>query len=170
MAIEWSKKYSVGLDEIDAQHKELIRLINALEVINDNFNLYKSVKEPLLKIMSDLKNYTVLHFATEEVLMSMFDYELGESHKHAHDNFVKLVGDQFVLYLKVFHEIDSTTDEEKLKILHRELHSAVHKLIEFLQKWLVNHIMKSDMEYVSFFNEIKKKAKNSGGWLSFLKG
>jgi hemerythrin len=37
-----------------------------------------------------------------------------------------------------------------------------------LQKWLVNHIMKTDKDYSSFFLKVKEKAAHKGGWLSWF--
>jgi hemerythrin len=34
--IEWNDAYSVGVEEIDRQHKEFIRIINRLQWLMDN--------------------------------------------------------------------------------------------------------------------------------------
>lgn len=169
MALEWNKKYSVGLNEIDDQHKELIRLINNLENIIEHFDEYNSLRRPVTNVLSALYNYTVLHFSTEEVLMNMFEYDLTDSHKESHDGFIKLIRSEHKSILHQIDSIEKETDNASIETLKLNLLNNLRKIDGFLQKWLINHILKSDFEYVEFFNKIRKKASSQGGWLSFLR-
>ncbi len=168
MPIIWDKKYSVGLEEIDEQHKVLIHLINNLENLHENHDQFKDFDGMVKKVLTELKNYTVLHFSTEEVLMRMFTYEDYDAHKQAHDNFIHLVKEQQSLILDLMTQRDNKPESLKEKYNH-EIHLRLEKVLEFLQRWLLAHIMKSDFEYVDFFTKLQKKAAKSGGWLGFLK-
>ncbi len=168
MAIIWSKKYSVGFDEIDNQHKVLVDLINKLEDIYENRNNYKDFEGMLDKVMVELKNYTILHFSTEEVLMQMFTYGDFETHKQSHDHFISLISEQRNIILQLIKEKQGK-DEKTVERHNKEIYQRVEKITDFLQKWLLNHIMKSDFEYIEFFTKLQKKAQKSGGWLNFLK-
>lgn len=158
MAITWSKEYSIGLEQIDNQHKKLIFLINKLEVLTMYAPTHADFKLKLDKIMEELINYTILHFSTEEVLMDMFDYEDMIEHQKSHNNFIEMIK----LEKEKLEIIVTNKDWEKVAI-------ELDKILKYLQNWLINHILKSDKKYTDFFLKIQKKAKNSGGWFNFLK-
>lgn len=171
MPIIWDKKYSVGLEEIDEQHKVLVNLINNLESIYEHREMYKDFDSMLNKVMGELKNYTVLHFTTEEVLMKMFQYGEFEDHKESHDSFVKLVVEQHKMIISLMEQRNSLKgNESAVEKYNQEIFTRIEKILTFLQKWLISHIMRSDTEYVGFFTKIQKKAASSGGWLGFLRG
>ncbi len=142
--VEWSHELSVGIQEIDEQHKILINLINRLfdeTVLNE--------ADPLVidKIMSELVEYTVVHFAVEESLFRMFDYPEIDAHiDHHHD-----------LKMQVF-EI-----QKKIKIDPSIVNT---ELLIFLKKWLENHIQKEDKLYASFL--IKQGVKSLWAKKSWL--
>lgn len=87
--IEWNEKYSVGIAEIDEQHKQLIGYVN---------NLYdymkqgksKEILEPLFK---DLYKYTQTHFLFEEKLMLQNNYPDYHTHKSEHSKFIQKLDD-----------------------------------------------------------------------------
>lgn len=158
MPITWSKDYSIGLEQIDNQHKKLIFLINKLEVLTMYDASHSDFKQRLDNLLQELINYTVLHFSTEEVLMDMFEYKESAEHKRTHDSFVELVKmEQEKLELLIANG-DLKSVEEELKMI-----------LKFLQNWLITHILKSDKQYTDFFLEIQKKAKKQGGWFAFLR-
>jgi hemerythrin len=157
MPIVWSKSYSIGVDEIDSQHKKLILLINRLEVLSTMNPTKPEYNHSVTELIFELVNYTVLHFATEEVLMSMFEYPGCESHKKSHEKFVQLVSSKKIN----LEYLIAQKDYEKIQ-------AELLDIFNFLENWLISHILKSDAEYTEFFLAIKKKAKKSGGWFSFL--
>lgn len=165
MPIIWSEKYSVGIEEIDEQHKKLVQLINHLEVQCAMGPGAKGLTTKFKKIFSDLVNYTVLHFSTEEVLMRMFEYDGFEAHKRSHQMFIDMI-EQKLDFISNFTALpeDELTDDIKQQIIKQS-----KEMLEFLQNWLINHIQKTDTQYTEFFNKLQKKARSSGGWLSFLK-
>ena len=78
--ISWSPKYSVNHPLMDAQHKQLITLIN---------NLHSAMsqgrgKDVLQKTLDELINYTKIHFATEEKLMMEANYKELIEHRQVH--------------------------------------------------------------------------------------
>ncbi|MGA7723558.1 MAG: bacteriohemerythrin [Ignavibacteriaceae bacterium] len=123
----WSDEYSVGIREIDDQHKKLFDLIN---------QLHSAMKEAkgksiLGKVIKDLISYTEFHFSTEEILLQNCKYPEFQKHKLKHDNFTKKV--------KEFEQ----------KYLNGGLLLS-QEIIQFLRDWLVNHIKESDKEYSLF--------------------
>jgi hemerythrin-like metal-binding protein len=123
--VEWTEKYSVGVKEIDAQHKRLF------DLINEFYELVKSgqVKAGTAKVVSGLLEYTIFHFGFEEKLMQKVSYPALESQKAAHKAFKDTVADY-----------KSRSDSGKL-LLSIEVGN-------YLKSWLTDHILKSDMLYM----------------------
>lgn len=134
--ISWSDELSVGLQEIDEQHKILINLINRL--FNEAI-LHKADKTVISAILEELVQYTIVHFAVEESLFRIFDYPDAETHQVHHDKLKQEVSS----FQKKFAG-GAVIDIE---------------LMNFLRKWLTHHIMMDDKKYTPFFLEKGLKAK-----------
>lgn len=127
--INWDEKLSVNIKDIDWQHKRLVDLINTL---HDAMKVGKG-PDIMAKIFTELLDYTVYHFGTEEKLFQRYDYPDYAGHKKEHDDLTK----QAIELKKKF-------DSNKLAI--------TMDTMEFLQNWLKNHIMGTDKKYSSFLN------------------
>jgi hemerythrin len=127
--ISWNEKLSVGVDSIDNQHKQLIKLLN------DLFSaMVKGQGKPLLKeIIKELTDYTKVHFREEERLMVVYGYNGYELQKKEHATFVKTIMD----FSKKFNDDKLTAGE----------------VADFMKGWIINHIMKTDMLYTDFFKK-----------------
>ena len=119
--IPWSEDLSVGLEEIDEQHKILINLINRL--FNEAI-LKRADKALISDILDELIQYTIVHFAVEESLFRIFDYPDSEAHQEHHNQ----LKNEVVNFRKKFQD-DTPIDIE---------------LMSFLKKWITLHIMKDD--------------------------
>ncbi len=119
--ITWSNMLSTGVIEQDAQHKRLIDIINKL---NDAMQTGKG-NEVMGKVLSELVNYTVMHFGYEEKMMAQHKYEDSPAHKTEHEKFVQTAGE-----LK--KKFDSGNAVISVEIMN------------FLRDWLTGHIMKTD--------------------------
>ena len=124
----WQDKYSVKIKKFDDQHRTLIELIAEL---GENIR-HKKEKSYLTKIMSKLMDYTVVHFGEEEFLMNSYDYPDFESHKAEHRKII-----------------------EELKSIRQRIQAQGNlvniQLLQFLQSWLLQHIMVTDLKYSDFF-------------------
>ncbi len=140
--VEWNDKLSVGIEEIDEQHKVLVKLLN---------NLYAAIVQKqdadmIDKIIAELVQYTVIHFAVEESLMRIFDYPQYEEHKKHHKS------------------LSSQVLDIQQKVKNREATVSMD-LLNFLRSWLTNHIMIEDKHYSPYFIERGLKATwSSRGW------
>lgn len=129
MGIEWRDSLAIGVEEIDSQHKELIRRFNSLLTACE---AGKGIDE-LKKLLTFLDDYVVEHFTNEEKLQRKYNYPSYASHKMEHDSFVA-----------------------RIKAVQEEIKSegvAIHNVIEtnnMLLKWLLNHISKVDIELGKF--------------------
>ncbi|WP_457577251.1 bacteriohemerythrin [Desulfomarina sp.] len=128
--IPWGQNLSVGLDYIDNQHKVLIKLINDLH------RAMKTGKSTSTSgaILDQLIEYTETHFGNEERLFKKFKYPEYENHKKVHTSLVNQVKD----LKEQFMAGDGTLSVE---------------LMEFLQSWLKDHILKVDKRYVPFLRQ-----------------
>jgi len=126
----WGPKLVIGIDDIDNQHKKLVVLIN---------DLYRAMKlkqgrKKTGEILANLADYTVYHFNFEKNLFEKHGYPGTREHLKIHDRLVEKVIDY--------------------KTQHEEGRAAVTMdLMDFLNDWLREHIMKTDVAYVPFIKE-----------------
>ena len=126
--IEWSNELSVGIEEIDAQHKVLVDLLNQIhEAIQQ-----RRGAEVTNQILERLGEYTRIHFAVEESLMRIMHYPEYERHKVEHD--------------KLIAQLNSF----RTKLVSGKT-SISFDLAHFLKLWLTKHIMETDKYYVPYF-------------------
>ncbi len=127
--ITWTNAFSVGVQEIDMQHQELIRLINEL---HDAMRAGKG-GSTLGGILKRLIDYTVNHFGFEERLFAKTAYPESAVHiaKHA-----------------------SLTREVQALALKYESGQSVLTIdvMEFLRAWLTDHIKGADKRYTAHFH------------------
>lgn len=119
--LAWNDMFSVGVLEIDNQHKKLIEIANRL---NDAMTSDRD-HQALSGILGDLLAYTQTHFAYEERLMGQHRYVNLEQHALEHRKLVQIV----VGFQRKFAqgEVDLTSD-----------------LMLLLRDWLSKHIMSAD--------------------------
>jgi hemerythrin-like metal-binding protein len=125
----WSDTYSVKIGIIDMQHKNLVSIINELH----QAMVAGHGKEQLGKILSNLINYTHVHFKTEETFMESHQYPEFTSHKSEHDRLTKTVLDFQAKFQR--NEVGLTIE-----------------VMDFLKNWLGKHILGVDKRYAPFFN------------------
>jgi hemerythrin len=119
--VEWSDALSVGVTEIDDQHKELIKMLNKLNTaIHGGWG-----KETRREVINQLVEYTRVHFTTEESVMSIAGYPDVEAHKKKHHDLILKVKDYVSKYEK-------------------NPDASSYDLLFFLKQWLTEHIIKSD--------------------------
>jgi hemerythrin len=84
IVIIFSPDLMTGVDEIDEQHEEMIRRINALTALRD-----ESISdEDAEKLLSFLGEYITTHFEDEEELQLRTEYPNYEWHKEMHQWYV----------------------------------------------------------------------------------
>lgn len=168
MQIVWDEKYSVGIAELDEQHKALLNIINDLDIVQVGLKTSSYEKE-VDQALTQIKNYAVLHFSTEEVLMKMFEYESFETHKYSHDKFLHIMTEHHKYIMELMSKQKNIKDNKfESEQIEQEINARLAKVTTFLQKSFIHHILKEDKEYSSFFIGVQNKAQRSSGWLSSL--
>lgn len=124
----WNDSLSVGVREIDDQHKKLIKMINDFyENISDN-------NRAVSRLLASLAEYTVYHFKTEEKYMDRFNYPGTDAHKNEHRLFVEKVTD-----------VKTRFDAGKMVISY--------EITNFVKDWVIKHVMGSDKKYSKCFTD-----------------
>jgi hemerythrin-like metal-binding protein len=134
------KSLTFGIDIIDADHSNLFRLIH---IIRDECAKDSSDKDVLLHAVKELRGYANTHFKREEAIMLAANYDAFNPHRVEHEYFERMINSVFYLY---------QYNEELINI---------HKLMDILELWLVNHIGVVDRAYVKTVNEFCKKFTKS---------
>lgn len=79
--LQWKDRYSLGIEAVDHEHKDLINLINRLHE-----ELMKNVSgEAAEAFFGDLLMHISAHFALEERIMLDRKYEYFSDHKKDHE-------------------------------------------------------------------------------------
>ncbi|MDH4182855.1 MAG: bacteriohemerythrin [Nitrospinota bacterium] len=123
--VAWdASKLSVGIAEMDNQHKRIIDIVN-------NFN--RSVKAGVssrgaAEALEELVDYAKTHLATEEALLRRHHYPEYDTHKRIHE----------MMLDKMAKLQARAASGEK---------GAVLEVMNFVRDWLVNHIQKVDVKY-----------------------
>jgi hemerythrin len=123
--VEWNEKMSVGVSIIDDEHKNLLGMLNELY----NAMVSKQSDEALGKVLDGLIAYTVYHFKHEEALFARTRYPAAAEHEKEHADLTKQVLD----VQKQYREGASAT--------------LSTEVLNFLRKWLLAHILRSDKKY-----------------------
>jgi len=139
-SFKWSDSYNLGIDLIDAQHKQIVVYIDTLNsaILNENI-------DKIYEVLDKMKDYTMDHFAFEEQLMEKAGYVLSDAHKQVHRRFEEKVAD-------FEHQIRSGTDPL----------SVARKIRNALMTWLIQHIKHEDTDYVPV---VKKYLNKETSWI-----
>ena len=123
----WTDTMSVGIERIDAQHRQLLDAINDLhEAVGAGKG--REVREALFQVLAE---YVGTHFSTEEELMRRHQYPDIDSHKRAHEGFTAKV--------RLFRQEAAEGD-------------VSDEVLTFLKGWLVNHDILIDRKLGAYLN------------------
>jgi hemerythrin-like metal-binding protein len=129
--IVWSKVLSIGVDEIDEDHRKLVNIFN---VLNHSVNEGES-PDYLAAVLEELINCTVWHFSHEERLMLKYRYKDMEEHKSEHQRLIRSAKD---LQQKILEANNTVADEH----------------LQFLEHWLAEHILTADTRLGSYLSHV----------------
>ncbi len=119
--IDWSPALFVGHSGIDEQHQRLVEIANEL---NGAMHSGEGT-QAMGRVLNELVDYTVKHFAYEEDQMKQNAYPKAEAHLAEHKKLVAEVS----AFKKKFDSGQAAISVE---------------LMGFLRDWLLNHILKVD--------------------------
>jgi hemerythrin len=135
--IKWSEEYSVGIPEMDAQHRQLMELLGALA----KFASSGGVVDPRTAI-GEMKRQAEQHLQEEELMLSIRGYPEYARHKAEHDAY-------------------------RAKAAALEAQSGRRdfgtRITTFLTEWWSNHILHSAQEYARYFESHPGVPADAGG-------
>jgi len=130
--ISWRKDYELGVPSVDADHKQLFALINDFhEALAAG-----AQSRHIAQVLNRLTAYAEEHFRREERLMMDNGYPRLEQHREQHASLV----------VSIF------SINERLAT---DPNQARREVLAFVKHWLIEHIVKSDMDIADF---LKRKA------------
>ncbi|MFA4942245.1 MAG: bacteriohemerythrin [Patescibacteria group bacterium] len=130
MHFVWKPEYQFGIKEIDDQHQHFVGILDRLY---DNI-ISNSPREEMGALLQELIDYAVNHFNTEEKYFTQFNYEGTIEHKAKHQE----LKDKVLDFQKKFKENQADISVD---------------LIDFLEDWLIDHLLNLDKKYVECFRE-----------------
>lgn len=134
MKFVWQDSYSVGVAEIDDQHRHFFEVVNKVNELLDS-NSYD--REALISVIVELSDYALLHLSTEEEYFKKFAYEKAETHMLLHDIFRNKIRESIA----------------RARGLDADVVKLSAELATFCWEWMLNHILTEDKKYTKCFNE-----------------
>lgn len=128
--LSWKNDYRLENELIDDEHKKLFEIaIKALDYNGEN------IKEHIKTTINELYVYMKNHFQHEQEYMKSIDYPNFEVHCKLHEEIIEQIN-SFIKTLP------------SLKIEEFE-----RKLIEYMDIWLINHILYEDRKIIDFLKK-----------------
>jgi CRP/FNR family transcriptional regulator, anaerobic regulatory protein len=121
--LDWDPGYSIGIDAIDRQHRELF------DISHRFYDAWRqhARRAALRRIFDELLEYVGYHFAEEERLMERVHFPDLPAHHTHHEHLVDLV-----------HRYRA--------LLAAGAPDAETQALEFLKTWLRSHVLEADRE------------------------
>ena len=116
----WSPNLSVGVEELDSDHQDLIELLNQLDAAIGSAGGHDEISQKLDELIAR----TETHFRREEEIMAREEYPEIEHHALVHRALVEEIRD--------FRKDQAAGTE------------IGPEITEFIKRWLVSHIIESD--------------------------
>ncbi|MBZ5726335.1 MAG: bacteriohemerythrin [Acidobacteriia bacterium] len=122
----WREAYSVDIPQLDAQHRQIIELLDELGRIAHGGENDKLIAAALEKVT----RYAHWHLRREELVLRVRSYPGYEEHKAEHEAY-----------------------REKVTFLQANSHrrDLGIRMTNFLNQWWRHHILTSDQQYARFF-------------------
>lgn len=132
MPIEWNSDLSIGVVEVDVQHKLLFEKFNAF------LEAYQADKDPeeVLRMFWFLGAYAVTHFKDEEELMQRVNFPDLPRHREKHKAFCD--------------ELAKLKDRLNAEGPNQEVFA---NMASFVSGWLLGHITTTDRAIGNFVNK-----------------
>ena len=126
---EWDDAWSVCNNDLDADHKKLIDLLNRLY----DFALEPGGEGAFKNLFKEMETYAREHFTREEALLKARHYTHLISHQKEHRRYEEKLAE-----IRSLVEDDSPADISS-------------RALQFLGDWLIDHILGADQAYVPLF-------------------
>jgi hemerythrin-like metal-binding protein len=123
--MQWKDEYSVGVAEIDEQHRGINDLFTVINAAIENRESWSDVFFKL----EQLREHARFHFAVEESLMRMHSYPKHAEHVDLHRHFLDKL------------------DQLQMTTLSRHV---TMNAINYLSNWYMDHMNTQDREFIHY--------------------
>jgi hemerythrin len=135
--IGWDDRYSVGIQLIDDQHKELIKLTNKL--YSDCLTGGEGVQDYFKFALRRTMDYVEYHSASEEQFLEKVRYPDLQNHRKQHEDFFR----------EVAHKARNFENGKPL---------VPKAFVCYLRDWVLTHIAFIDRKYATYLQILKTQA------------
>jgi hemerythrin len=149
MRITWSTNLETGIRSIDLQHQELIGMLNEL----DAAHTAGGDQALLADVLQRLDAYVAFHFGTEESLMASLPRTEQHTEEHLRQHYA---------FIEQLHQMRALAKQENPQVMLA--------LIDYLNAWLYEHILKTDRSLGALLNSQTAKSLELSSRLSDDKG
>ena len=125
--VTWSDEYSLHYQPIDAQHKQLLDLLDTLYAAEKSEGSSPDASTFLFKLVV----FTETHFAYEERLLELVGFPKTQQHS-------------------LYHNMMKSETREIVQNFRKRRSFDREEVLLFLRDWWTNHILKEDMQYRPF--------------------
>jgi hemerythrin-like metal-binding protein len=134
--MEWSGKYSVGIEAIDRQHAKLFGLINLLQdaCLRGRADMDATFREAMRRMVE----YVAFHFDHEMQMLRKIGYPGAASHKKEHDGLVR----DIIVAVRKYEKGDQLIP---------------CRMVRTLREWVLSHIAIHDKTYAAYIANLRKK-------------
>jgi hemerythrin len=134
--VTWKPYYSVGEESLDAQHKQILSMVNDLYAAMDAGREHDELK----RLLDRMLLYALGHFKHEEQMMLACDYPDFNNHKAQHDQMRRRTAG-------LRANVNLVTGRD---------------LLCFLKDWWISHIQGEDQCYVPFLSAAARQRRLTG--------
>ncbi|MBF0184044.1 MAG: hemerythrin family protein [Magnetococcales bacterium] len=128
--LQWDASLSLGVAEIDEDHRKLIALLNELAThIAEH-----QAREELIVVLENLLSYTAWHFRHEERLMQTYRFPGYMAHKREHADLVQ----------------EATSFQQKFLAGEQDMTMDV---VALLKDWVLHHVLQTDRQMAAYLVE-----------------
>jgi hemerythrin-like metal-binding protein len=124
--------YNLGIKEMDAQHAQLIRIIEDFIAVSAEDYFKKAGTDAATRTLEQLLKYAGAHFISEELFIAAHNYPGLEAHKKKH------------------REIEAGVAKLLDEIRALRSRNTPIKLKLFVTVWLLEHLVHEDGKYARF--------------------
>ncbi|MEY4723336.1 MAG: hypothetical protein RLZZ324_849 [Candidatus Parcubacteria bacterium] len=139
MTYVWTEELSVGVKELDDQHRHLFNLINALIAKSEAGE--EGPEQEVLRLLDELMNYNVYHLGIEEEHMQAYDC-VSKEHFESHQT-----------YRDASHAMAAEAHRAVASGNGSARFTALRELAQFAGDWHLRHIAHADKTYTKCFND-----------------
>ena len=125
----WKDTFGIGVDEIDNQHKTLLKLLNEC--------LQRGETADIIPLLKNLRIYVDTHFTTEEKLMRSINYP------------------DFDLHQKQHHLLTAEVAKLEREVASGKI-NIKNSMISLLIEWYIRHILEYDKRIGAYVQSNKQ--------------